>query len=202
MSGRSPFDKLSGLEALTEIGRRLSGLGAQVKDAVQDAQENAGKQQGETSSEKRFTIKTPGGPVEGVTQMSFRVGSLTDRMPSQRGQQSPAHGSGAAARAERTAKPAPNLDGTREPLVDCFDEGTTLVVTAELPGVSADHITVSIDGDSLVIEARGSRLYRTRQVLSAAVDPTTLTYDLRNGILEARVAKAVGEKPTKGEAVL
>jgi HSP20 family molecular chaperone IbpA len=199
MSGRSPFDKLTGLEALTEIGRRLSGLGAQVKDAVQDAHANVAGQQGDTSSEKRFTINTPHGPVEGVSQMSFRVGSLTDRMPSQRGQSS-ASASGIAARAERTAKPAPNVDGTREPLVDCFDEGATLVVTAELPGVSADHITVSIDGDSLVIEAKGSRLYRTRQVLSAAVDPKTLTYELRNGILEARVAKLAGEKPTISEA--
>ena len=198
MSGRSPFDKLTGLEALTEIGRRLSGLGAQVKDAVQDAQANTSGQPGAVNGEKRFTINTPGGPVEGVSQMSFRVGSLTDRMPSSRGQTQTSP-SGAAARAERTAKPAPNVDGTREPLVDCFDEGTALVVTAELPGVSADRVMVSIDGDSLLIEAQGSRPYRTRQVLSAAVDPSTLTYELRNGILEARIAKAVGKQSTTDE---
>ena len=199
MSGRSPFDKLSGLEALTEIGRRLSGLGAQVKDAVQDAQTNAQAPNGSTDAEKRFTINTPNGPREGVSQMSFRVGSLSDRMASQRGQSS-SNAPGMAARAERTAKPTPNVDGTREPLVDCFDEGKTLVVTAELPGASADHISVSIIGDTLMIEANGSRPYRARQILSAAVDLATLTYEFRNGILEARMTKLTGEEATTGEA--
>jgi HSP20 family molecular chaperone IbpA len=199
MSGRSPSDKLSGLEALTEIGRRLSGLGAQVKDAVQDAQANASTQQSGTNSEKRFTINTPSGPVEGVSQMSFRVGSLSDRMSSAKSGSSTGS-SGMATRAERATKPAPNVDGSREPLVDCFDEGATLVVTAELPGVSADQVTVSIEGDTLLIEANGNRLYRARQALSTEVDKTTLSYELRNGILEARVAKLFGEKPTASEA--
>jgi HSP20 family molecular chaperone IbpA len=185
-----PFDKMTGLAALSEISRRLGGIGGQVKDAIIEAQMKAASgQTGDSTDERRFTVNTAKGPVEGVSQMSFRVGSLSDRAPMGRGSRSPSSG-GMAARAEHARKAAPDLDGAREPMVDCFDEGDTLVITAELPGIAAGDVNVTLDGDTLLIQTNGARRYRTRQLLPAAVDPVSLSYALRNGILEARITKA------------
>jgi HSP20 family molecular chaperone IbpA len=179
MSGHNPFDKLTGLAALSEISRRLGSIGEQVKDAVSQAQA-AGAQ----GAEQRFTINTAKGPVEGVSQMSFKVGSLSDRMPASR----PTRG-GMAARTERSRTAAPDIDGAREPMVDCFDEGETLVVTAELPGVLAGEVTLSVQDGELLVETTGQRRYRARQHFAVPVDAASLTHELRNGILEARIRK-------------
>jgi HSP20 family molecular chaperone IbpA len=188
MAARGPLDKLTGLAALSEISRRLGGIGGQVKDALAEAQSKAGAASDTDAGAQRFTINTARGPVEGVSQMSFRVGSLLDRKPASRGERS--SGSGVASRAEHARKPSPDLDGAREPMVDCFDEGDTLVITAELPGVSAGEVRAELEGDVLVIETTGLRRYRARQPLGVAVDPATLTHELRNGILEARITKS------------
>jgi HSP20 family molecular chaperone IbpA len=185
-----PFDKMTGLAALSEISRRLGGIGGQVKDAIIEAQMKAASgQTGDHTGEQRFTVNTARGPVDGMSQMSFRIGSLSDRVPMGRGNRSPSSG-GMAARSEHARKTAPDLDGAREPMVDCFDEGDTLVITAELPGVAAGDVIVTLDGDALLIETTGARRYRTRQLLPIAVDPASLTHALRNGILEARITKA------------
>jgi HSP20 family molecular chaperone IbpA len=184
-----PFDKMTGLAALSEISRRLGGIGGQVKDAIIESQmRSASGQTADHTREQRFTVNTAKGPVEGVSQMSFRVGSLSDREPMGRGNRTPSSG-GMAARAEHARKAAPDLDGAREPMVDCFDEGDTVVITAELPGVLAGDVVVTLDGETLLIETTGARRYRTRQPLPVAVEPASLTHALRNGILEARVTK-------------
>ncbi|MGL4636228.1 MAG: Hsp20/alpha crystallin family protein [Beijerinckiaceae bacterium] len=192
MANRGPFDNLTGISALSEITRRLGGLGNQIKDAVEQAQQAAqqgAQQSGNNTGEQVFTINTPNGPVNGVSQMSFRVGSLSDRMKPAAGRGGPS----AATRAERPRKAAPDIDGAREPLVDCFDEGTTFLVTAELPGVSADSITVTLEANELLIEATGQRKYRARMAMPAPVDALSLEHALRNGILEARLTKIASQ---------
>jgi HSP20 family molecular chaperone IbpA len=193
MANRGPFDNLTGIDALSEITRRLGGLGSQIKDAVEQAQQAAAENakhtgQGE-AGEHHFSINTPNGPVSGVSQMSFRVGSLSDRMKPAAGRNGPS----AAARAERPRKAGPEIDGAREPMVDCFDEGATLLVTAELPGVGANDISVTLEANALLIETRGVRKYRARTVLPSPVDAATLVHELRNGILEARLSKQAGQ---------
>jgi HSP20 family molecular chaperone IbpA len=181
MAGRDPFENLTGLAALSEIGRRLGNLGEQVKTAA------LGAQAGDASSEQRFTVNTPKGPLSGVTQSSFRVRTLSDAASGAGG---PRRAGGMAKRAERPRASAPDVDGAREPMVDCFDEGDAFLITAELPGVQAGEIAVSVDADALIIATTGARRYRARQQLPAAVDAASLSHELRNGILEARIAKA------------
>ncbi|MGL4243554.1 MAG: Hsp20/alpha crystallin family protein [Beijerinckiaceae bacterium] len=180
MAARDPFGNLTGLAALSEIGRRLGDLGAQVKDAV-----NA-SQTGGAAGERQFTIETADGPVRGVTQSSFRVRTLADAA----GRSAPRRSGGMAGRAERTRPQAPDVDGAREPMVDCFDEGDAVLVTAELPGVLAGEISLSVEAGVLTIETTGARRYRARQPLPAPVDAGSLSHEFRNGILEARIAKA------------
>jgi HSP20 family molecular chaperone IbpA len=182
MTRRPPFDALTGLDALAEIGRRLGDLPDQVKAAMQEAGAAGGAS---GTGEKHFTIDTPAGPLKGVA--SFRTGSLagvrtanaaTTRRP---------------LRPERPARAAaPDLAGAREPMVDCFDEGDEIVITAELPGVRPEEVALSIEDGALVIRTNGERRYHARQELSADVIAPSLAPELRNGILSVRLQKAVG----------
>jgi len=81
------------------------------------------------------------------------------------------------------------VDEVREPLVDVFDEGGEVVVTAELPGASKDEITVEQRGDILAIESHGERQYAKEIVLPSAIDGDSLKKKYNNGVLEIRVRK-------------
>ncbi len=186
MSGRSPFDNLTGLAALSEIGRRLGDLGDKVRDTLKDGGS------GEMRSAGARTESFSGG----VAQSSFRIRTLSGGAaggPSRRG-------GGMAARAERAKATAPDLDGAREPLVDCFDEGDAFVVTAELPGVQADEITLMIDEGAFAIETTGARRYRARQPLPTDAQAGSLSQEFRNGILVVRIAKLLpnADEPMDG----
>jgi HSP20 family molecular chaperone IbpA len=182
---RGPLDGLTGLEALAEIGKRLGALPDAVKAAVADARDGRG---GEHAREGGFTIDTPAGPLKGVASMSFRTGPLDGAGPRRAGA---ASAGSAAARAERPRRAAaPDLQGAREPLVDCFDEGGELVVTVELPGVRPDEVDLSVDGEDLRIATTGARKYRAVQPLGHPVVAASLSPELRNGILSIRLRKA------------
>ena len=73
---------------------------------------------------------------------------------------------------------------------DIFDEENHLLVVIELPGLSADHIQVAVDGDILTVEVTDDTAQNLELLLPCAVLVTTLTWRYHNGILEARVAKA------------
>ena len=81
------------------------------------------------------------------------------------------------------------VDEIREPLVDVFDEGGEVVVTAELPGACKDEITVGQRGDILAIESRGERQYAKEIGLPSAIDGDSLRTKYNNGVLEIRARK-------------
>ncbi len=77
-----------------------------------------------------------------------------------------------------------------EPLVDIFDEGKHLVVTAELPGVEEDDIQLEVKGDILNLSAEAeNRKYRKEVLLPSAVDANRMQSSYKNGILEIRLTK-------------
>jgi HSP20 family protein len=179
MTRRGPLDGLTGLEALAEIGKRLGQLPHAVKDAVASAQ---GGQGGEGTRQHEFTIDTPAGPLKGVASMGFRSGSLAGA-----GQRRGAPG---ASPRPRSRAAAPDVQGAREPLIDCFDEGDDIVVTAEMPGVRPDELDFGIEDDALVIRSTGERRYHAAVPLPAPVVTASLAPELRNGILSVRLRKA------------
>lgn len=77
----------------------------------------------------------------------------------------------------------------REPLVDIFDESDEVVITAELPGVSAADISVTFEGDAIKIETVGERHYVKEMGLPSAADSSTLRQTYNNGVLELRIDK-------------
>ncbi len=84
----------------------------------------------------------------------------------------------------------PVVEEVREPMVDVFDEKDHVLVVAEMPGVEKEHIRLDINGETLSLKAEDKeRKYQKEVPLPSAVDPATLAYSYKNGILEVTVAK-------------
>jgi len=88
----------------------------------------------------------------------------------------------------RSAKPS-GLE-MLEPVTDMFDEPDEVVVLFEVPGVARKDIHCVLDGDILLLEAKtGERLYRKEILIEPKLAEAPPRLRLRNGVLEARLAK-------------
>jgi HSP20 family protein len=136
-------------------------------------------EQGERQVERQgeFRIKGLGDQAQGVYGVSIRTG---------RGGTPEVRRFGNL----RTTAKGPVVSDVREPLVDVFDEGEDIVVTAELPGVAEEELTLSASGSVLTLETSGSSRYAREIPLPAPVDPRSLRHGYRNGILRVQLKKA------------
>jgi len=87
------------------------------------------------------------------------------------------------------------------------------VLTAEVPGVSAEDLHLAVLGDSVTLRGErkseageGERYYRRERpmgtfertlTLPAPIDPDSVTAEYRNGILRVRMEKAEEAKAKK-----
>jgi len=101
---------------------------------------------------------------------------------------------------------------TRIPAVDLYEEEGTIVVKAEVPGVSKEDVTVTLEGDRLTIrgetrhedkreekdyirlERSHGRFERTL-TLPDGVDLDKVTATMRDGVLEIRVPRTAEAAP-------
>jgi len=81
------------------------------------------------------------------------------------------------------------VDEVHEPMVDVFDEGSEIVVTAELPGARENEITIEQRDAVLAIESQGERRYAKEVVLPGAIDRSSVRKKYNNGVLEIRARK-------------
>lgn len=85
------------------------------------------------------------------------------------------------AEAEGTA-PAPER---REPPVEVIEEEAVITAIVELPGAGPEELAVRVEHDMLFVTASGRGVaYATEALLPAAVDDSSRTQSLRNGVLE------------------
>jgi HSP20 family protein len=177
----------TGFDAFAEIGKRLGDLAEHLKGVLDSEQSEAGEQSGQ----RTFTIDTPKGPLTGVAGYSVRFGgvNLGGNLGGTSVDNAIKRNSGNGFGSPKTAPT--DVETIREPLVDIHDEVTRIVVTAELPGVQIEDVTVQINGRALVIETHSSKRFRSSITLPADVEASTLATSLRNGILQATVEKAV-----------
>lgn len=172
-STRHPHEAKEGLDI--QLGGLFRGLGDAV-DMI-DKLVEAGKKHAEHQGE--FDVKGLGDKVRGVYGFSIKTGIGGDR----------------STRVEpfgnvHSSKEGIVVDEVREPLVDVFDEGKEIVVTAELPGARESEITVELDGDVLAIKSQGERHYAKDVPLPSKIDGKSLQKKYNNGILEIRARKA------------
>jgi HSP20 family molecular chaperone IbpA len=86
--------------------------------------------------------------------------------------------------------------GTYDLPIDIFDEGPELLVVIELPGARPDDIRVSAQDDILEVEMAGEPGSTRELLLPALVDPASLQWTYRTGILEIRLEKVGADDPT------
>jgi HSP20 family protein len=91
------------------------------------------------------------------------------------------------------------------PAINVYDQGDSAVVTAEVPGVKAEDLELTILGDSVTLKgerkdqpAEGERYYRRERLvgsfvrtvtLPTAVDPNLVKAEYRNGVLTVCMEK-------------
>ena len=101
------------------------------------------------------------------------------------------------------------------PPVDVIEDEKGITLSADLPGVPKDKLSVHIDGETLVIEGEmGLEMprdleathvevsvprYRRVFTLSRELDPGRLTAGLKDGVLKVRVEKAAHAVPRRIE---
>ncbi len=102
----------------------------------------------------------------------------------------------------------------RRPAVNIRDQGNSLVITAELPGVSKEDVDLNITDDAVEIHAearketeerregyvhreRSARAFHRYVTLPAAVDPDTAEAHLEDGVLHVELPKRVPTRTRK-----
>jgi len=90
----------------------------------------------------------------------------------------------------RETEAGPVVTEGREPLVDIFDEGESILVVVELPGVTEDEISLTVQGDVLALTTSGKHKYAREVLLPAPVIGEEMSTTYNNGVLEIRLRKA------------
>ena len=155
------------------LGTLFKGLGDFV--GMLGTMVETGEQQFNRTGE--FKLKGLGDKAQGVYGVSVRVGL------------------GGEPQVERFGNIRSTTEGAevvdvREPLIDVFDEGSEIVIAAELPGAKEDAIDVDVQGDVLAISTSGERRYAKEVLLPSPVDAASMRRSFKNGLLELRLKKS------------
>ena len=110
---------------------------------------------------------------------------------------------------------APSTAAALMPPVDVIEDDTGITLRADLAGVPKDKLRLQVEADTLTIEAEMSVAtpedmeasyaevtvprYRRAFTLSKELDPSTVSAELRNGVLSLRIPKAEHAQPRRIE---
>ncbi|MCF8308421.1 MAG: Hsp20/alpha crystallin family protein [Bacteroidales bacterium] len=90
----------------------------------------------------------------------------------------------------KNTEEGPVVEDEREPITDFFDEKEEMVITAEMPGVEEENITINLREDILEISAKAkNRKYHKEIMLPHKVEKQDYKSKYNNGILEIRIKK-------------
>lgn len=115
--------------------------------------------------------------------------------------------------AAETARPVETEREYVRPSVNIFETENGYVLEAELPGVSKEGLTVSLEGNVLTLEGRRQNLsvpgveplyresvpadYRRVFELDPAIDAAKISAKIEQGVLTVTLPKAEASKPRK-----
>jgi len=101
------------------------------------------------------------------------------------------------------------------PAINVYDQGNSAVLTAEVPGVKAQDLELTVLGDSVTLKgerkdepAANERYYRKERpvgsfvrtvTLPTAVDPNSVKAEYRDGVLTVRMEREAEAKAKKVE---
>ena len=101
------------------------------------------------------------------------------------------------------------------PAVDIVEDGEAIIVTADLPGVTREELSIGVEGDTLTVEGSVSLgesggmqsvyaevrvpRYKRSFVLGRDLDTENISAHLQHGVLTLRVPKREQAKPRRVE---
>jgi HSP20 family molecular chaperone IbpA len=113
------------------------------------------------------------------------------------------------------AQRARTSDAVMRAPVDIFEDSESLVLIADMPGVSKDRLNVRVDGNTLLLEGDvqfdlpekaeavyadvRSTAYRRSFALSRELDTEKIQANLKDGVLSVRIPKHAAVRPRKIE---
>lgn len=83
----------------------------------------------------------------------------------------------------------PVVEETREPIIDLFEEGESIQIVAELPGVTESEIHYEVHGDVVSLSTTGKRKYNKEILLKCPVEANSACLSYRNGMMELKLKK-------------
>jgi HSP20 family protein len=89
----------------------------------------------------------------------------------------------------KTAK-GPEVEEQREPIVDLLEEGDSLQVLIEMPGVEESAVETELRGDILIVRGTGERNYAKELLLPFPVKENSVARSFKNGVLELKLERA------------
>ena len=110
------------------------------------------------------------------------------------------------------------LERTRErptvaPAVDIYENADHILLVADLPGVTSDHVSIDLEKGELTLSAQrptsqsgtahsvefGARDYYRRFLVPRGIDAEKISAELKQGVLRVTLPKSAALKPRKIE---
>lgn len=108
----------------------------------------------------------------------------------------------------RTAQPTPQTKATPPPIsakrpepalvppIDVHENDAELLLVADVPGVGQNEAEVTVDGERLLIEAKGTeRRFRRELALPHVVDGEKISASMKAGVLTVHMPKRAQYQP-------
>jgi HSP20 family molecular chaperone IbpA len=159
-------EKKKGRKAIETIDLNLGGLLGQLGEALGEAVQKLGE-----AAEQAQDIDTSKGPIRAQSSLQVRVGGIAKAAASARPKATP---------------PAPTAP---KPL-DCelIEDGEAWILTADLPGVLPEVVTLDVEGQPLSITTQGARRYVGSVDLARPIEVDAISMSLVDGILTLRAS--------------
>ena len=153
-----------------------------ITDLVDLVQKMDEQKKTEESKTGNFQFPRDKKVFQGSYGFSVKLGGLPD---------SPRSGNPVTIDAGRVIKEKKMPAEAWEPVMDIFDEGSTVQIVVEMPGAAEDQVNIEISGSMLDIAMEKGEAGVIKSVpLPCPVKPESLQYSVRNGILKITLDKA------------
>jgi len=112
-------------------------------------------------------------------------------------------------------QPETRSESAMRPLVDVFETPEGITLNADMPGVSKEHLSLQIEGNTLTVEGKlqfamaehmealyadvRSTLYRCSFILSPELEASRVEANLKDGVLTVRIPKRAELRPRRIE---
>lgn len=163
-------------------GFKLQDVLRGITDLVDLVQKMDAEKKTEESKTGNFQFSRDKNVFQGSYGFSVKLGGLPEKSQSV---------SPVIVDAGRVIKEKKMPDDAWEPVTDIFDEGGTVQIVVEMPGISEHQVNIEISGSMLDITMEKGKAGVIKSVpLPCPVKPESLQYSVRNGILKIILDKA------------